>query len=111
MLVIVRQKAIGASMSVSTPPLDRGLQRSMGKRMIWRLQCGLLFAPAKRTGLDRFEATQRWSEAESQLATSPTALNKAWAPIRSAALWMDGIVEIGIGALSHVLCSRNASLA
>jgi hypothetical protein len=58
MLVIVRQKAIGASMSVSMPPLDCGLQRSTGKRMICALQSGLLFAPDKRTGLDRFEATQ-----------------------------------------------------
>jgi hypothetical protein len=31
MLVIVRQNAIGASMSVSTPPLGRSRQRSMGK--------------------------------------------------------------------------------
>ena len=35
MLVIVRQKAIGANMKLSMPPHDRGRQRSTGKRMIW----------------------------------------------------------------------------
>ena len=105
MLVIVRQKAIGASMSVSTPPLDCGLQRSTGKRMIWPCNAASYLRQTSALALTASKLRSCWSEAESQLATSPTALNKAWAD-QVGRLVVDGMIEIGAGALARLVLAK-----
>src|SRR6476661_6435016 len=70
------------------------------------LHCGLLFAPDKSTGLDRFEATQLLVGGGKPARYLADGAEQGLGTDQIGRLVEDGIVEIGIGALARLVLSK-----
>jgi hypothetical protein len=65
-----------------------------------------LFAPAKRTGLDRFEATQLLVGGGKPARHLADGVEQGLGTDQVGRLVEDGIVEIGIGALARLVLAK-----